>query len=76
MAKRKEKPWQFKVSFALTIIMLFCVFGYFTQSFLEIRKVKPVRVAIERLSATSKEADVSPEATPVIEEGNKELPDQ
>jgi hypothetical protein len=50
MVKRKENPWQFKFSFALAIIMLFLVFGYFTQSFLEIRKVKPVTVAIERLT--------------------------
>ncbi len=50
MGKRKENSWQFKFSFALAIIMLFLVLGFFTQSFLEIRKVKPVRVAIERLA--------------------------
>ncbi len=49
MTKKKEKPWQFKVTYALTILMLFFVFGYFTQSFLEIRKVKPGSVAIERI---------------------------
>ena len=51
MAKRNENPWQFKFTFALAIVMLLLVFGYFTQSFLEIRKVKPVSVAIERISA-------------------------
>ncbi len=29
--------------------MLFLVFGYFYESFLEIRKVKPVVVAIEKI---------------------------
>ena len=76
MAKRKEKPWQFKVTFALTVIMLFCVFGYFTQSFLEIRKVKPVRVAIERMTATSEEADVTPETAPKREQENSGMPEQ
>jgi hypothetical protein len=53
MVKRKENPWQFKFSFALAILMLFLVLGYFTQSFLEIRKVKPVSVAIERIGGGS-----------------------
>ena len=47
MARTKENPWQFKFSFALAIVMLLLVFGYFTQSFLEIRKVKPVVVIEE-----------------------------
>ena len=66
MGKRNENPWQFKVSFALAILMLFLVFGYFTESFLEIRKVKPVSVAIERLSKASAEAeaDISPAVDP------------
>jgi len=50
MARKKAKTWQFKVSSALTILMLFLVLGYFFESFLAIRKVKPVTVAIERLT--------------------------
>ena len=49
MTKKKTNTWQFKVSFALSILMLFLILGYFTESFLEIRKVKPVTVAKERI---------------------------
>jgi hypothetical protein len=76
MVKRKENPWQFKFSFALAILMLLLVFGYFTQSFLEIRKVKPVSVAIERLSETSAEPDNSPKTTPAAETENGEVSEQ
>ena len=76
MVKRKENPWQFKFSFALAILMLLLVFGYFTQSFLEIRKVKPVSVAIERISGTSAESDISPKAVPAVEAESEEAPDQ
>jgi len=52
MAKKKkqQKPWQYKFSFGLSLVMLLLVVGYFIQSFTEIRKVKPVSVAIERIS--------------------------
>jgi hypothetical protein len=50
MAKKKATSWQFKVSSALSVLMLFLILGYFIESFLEIRKVKPVTVAIERLA--------------------------
>lgn len=76
MAKRKENSWQFKFSFALAAVMLFLIFGYFTQSFLEIRKVQPVRVAIERIKGPSTEADVKDEDAPIVEEGNKEASEQ
>jgi hypothetical protein len=76
MVKRKENPWQFKFSFALAILMLFLVFGYFTQSFLEIRKVKPVSVAIERISGVSATPDISPETVPEAEAENRPVPDQ
>jgi len=75
MTKRKENPWQFKFSFALVIVMLFLVLGYFAQSFLEIRKVKPVRVAIERISGTPAEPDISPTDAPAVEAEKKEVPD-
>jgi len=76
MVKRKDNTWQFKVSFALAILMLFLVFGYFTQSFLEIRKVKPVSVAIERLSGSVTESDITPKTVPVNETENREVPAQ
>jgi len=71
MARRDEKLWQFKVSFALAIVMLFLVFGYFTQSFLEIRKVQPVRVAIERLTGASNQGETRPEAAPSTDQLNR-----
>jgi hypothetical protein len=53
MARKQTATWQFKVSTALTITVLFLVLGYFYESFLEIRKVKPVSVAIEHFSGSS-----------------------
>ena len=52
MAKKKkqQKPWQYKFSFGLSLLMLVLVMGYFAQSFTEIRKVKPVSVAVERIT--------------------------
>ncbi len=72
MAKRNDNPWQFKFSFALAIVMLFLVFGYFTQSFLEIRKIKPVSVAIERIGAMSTESDTGSKTDQAMESTNKE----
>jgi len=51
--KKQQKPWQYSFSFGLALVMLLLVCGYFVQSFIEIRKVKPVSVAIERLSRPS-----------------------
>jgi hypothetical protein len=71
MAKRNDNPWQFKFTFALAIVMLFLVLGYFTQSFLEIRKVKPVSVAIERIGAMSTtESDKGSKADQIVETEN------
>ena len=53
MTKKKNTSWQFKVSTALSIVMLFLILSYFVESFLTIRKVKPVTVAIERITETS-----------------------
>jgi uncharacterized membrane-anchored protein len=55
--KKQQKPWQYKFSLALSLVMLLLVCGYFVQSFLEIRKVKPVSVAIERLTRSSPTAE-------------------
>ena len=49
MTKSKDKPWQYIFTTVLAGITLLLVFGYFYQSFIEIRKVKPVTVAMERL---------------------------
>lgn len=48
--KKQQKPWQFTFSFCLALLMLSLIVGYFVQSFIEIRKVRPVSVAIERLT--------------------------
>ncbi len=72
MAKKQEKPWQYKFSFALSLVMLALVLGYFVQSFLEIRKVQPVRVAIERISDSrsgAPEAFLDAPAAPTDEKG-------
>lgn len=49
MARKQQQPWQFKLTMALSMLMLFLIFAYFYQSFVEIRKVKPVSVAIEKI---------------------------
>jgi hypothetical protein len=63
MAKKKkqQKPWQYKFSFGLSLVMLLLVVGYFIQSFIEIRKVKPVSVAVERITerAAGQKSDAS-----------------
>lgn len=54
MPKSKEKPWQYSFTTVLMAVTLLLVIGYFMQSFLEIRKVKPVTVAMERLAGADK----------------------
>jgi len=49
MAKKKNTSWQFKVSTALSIVLLFLILGYFAESFIAMREATPVSVAIERL---------------------------
>ena len=48
-AKKQQKPWQYKVSFGLVFVLLLLVFGYFWQSFMAIREMQPIRIAVERL---------------------------
>jgi hypothetical protein len=64
MAKKDDKPWQYTFSTALAAATLLLVFAYFAQSFIEIRKVKPVSVAIERL----RDEPSSSQASPVSDE--------
>ena len=66
MVKKKDKSWQYTFSTALAGITLFLVLGYFIQSFLEIRKVKPVSVAIERIKNTSTESPEKLEERKII----------
>ena len=47
--KRKDKPWHLKVTWTLSIVMLLLIFGFFYQSFQEVRKIAPVQVAVERI---------------------------
>lgn len=54
MAKyRKDKPWELKVTWALSIVMLLLVFGFFYQSYEEMRKIAPVQVAVERIAGSA-----------------------
>jgi hypothetical protein len=48
--KRKDKPWHLKFTWALSILMLLLIFGFFYQSYVEVRKIAPVQVAVERVS--------------------------
>jgi hypothetical protein len=48
--KKKDKPWHLKFTWALSILMLLLIFGFFYQSFEEMLKIAPVQVAIERIS--------------------------
>lgn len=58
-SRKIQQPWQFKLTMALSVLMLFLVFGYFYESFLEIRKVKLVVVAIEKIKDNkTSESDV------------------
>ena len=55
--KRKDQPWHLKVTWALSILMLLLVFGFFYQSFQEVRKIAPVQVAVERMSGSAAQAN-------------------
>ncbi len=61
MPKSKEKPWQYSFTTVLMAVTLLLVIGYFIQSFIEIRKVKPVTVAIERLGIPDEAPATVPE---------------
>ncbi|MCK5395205.1 MAG: hypothetical protein KAJ32_04395 [Gammaproteobacteria bacterium] len=65
MAKKQQPAWQFKLTMTLSIVMLLLIFGYFSQSFLEIRKVKPVSVAIERIIDSSVRPHTNSKLIPV-----------
>ena len=47
--KKKDKPWHQKITWALSIVMLLLITGFFYQSFQEMLKIEPVKVAIERI---------------------------
>ena len=51
--KRKDKPWHLKVTWTLSVLMLLLLFGFFYQSFQEVRKIAPVQVAVERMSGST-----------------------
>jgi len=60
--KRKDKPWHLKFTWALSILMLLLVFGFFYQSLEEVRKITPVKVAVERISEPTSEEPEKPDA--------------
>ena len=56
MARKKtDKPWHLNITWALSIVMLFLIAGFFYQSFQEMLKIEPVQVAVERLSKPDNE---------------------
>jgi hypothetical protein len=57
--KKKDKPWHLKITWALSIVMLLLIAGFFYQSFQEMLKIEPVQVAIERI--TGPDAQEPPE---------------
>ena len=59
--KRKDKSWHLKVTWALSIVMLFLIFGFFYQSFEQMLKIAPVQVAIERINEPEVKKDPDPD---------------
>ena len=53
MAKKPQPAWHFKVSFGLVMVVMLLIGVYFYQSYLEVRAVRPVEVAIERIQGRS-----------------------
>ena len=62
--RKQQKEWQFKFTLGLALVMVLLIGGYFFQSFLEIRKVKPVSVALERISEHVEKVDPIPSGKP------------
>ena len=68
MAKKPQPGWQFKFTFGLSIVTFFLVIAYFVQSFHAVREIKPVSVAVERISETQASSIDEPEpASPDVE---------
>ena len=55
--KKNDQPWQLKFTWALSIVMLLLIAGFFYQSFEEMLKIAPVQVAVERISGTATQDD-------------------
>jgi hypothetical protein len=66
---KKERPWELKVTWTLSIVMLLLVFGFFYQSFQEVRRIAPVQVVVERVTGSAVTDDVmdDSESEPVID---------
>lgn len=66
MAKRTQEPWHLKLTWTLSLVMLFLIFGFFYQSFQAMREIAPVRVAVERISVDEepKEAESQTKTEP------------
>ena len=70
MAKyKKDRPWELKVTWTLSIVMLLLVFGFFYQSYQEMRKIAPVQVAVEKITelATPDDSLNNSESDPGVE---------
>jgi len=64
--RKKEIPWELKVTWTLSLVTLLLVFGFFYQSFQEMLQVAPVQVAVERLSGPA-----TPDEPENVEPGNQ-----
>ena len=53
--KSKDKPWHLKVTWTLSVVMLLLIFGFFYQSFEEVKNMAPVQVAVERIGNSVQE---------------------
>jgi hypothetical protein len=51
--RRKERPWELKVTWTLSLVTLLLVFGFFYQSFQEMLQISPVQIAVERIGETT-----------------------
>ena len=51
--KRRHKPWHLKVTWTLSLVMLLLIAGFFYQSYLEMRQIAPVKVAVERVGQSA-----------------------
>jgi hypothetical protein len=76
VSRKKDKPWHLKFTWSLSILMLLLIGGFFYQSFEEVRKITPVKVAAGRMSETIKEDSEKPgskENAVDVNQSNQEL---
>ena len=58
--KSQDKQWQLKITWALSVVMLIFIAGFFYQAYEEMREIAPVKVAVERIKAPKSNNDRYP----------------